>query len=119
MDHFYSEYPAQMTALASETARPGVYKMYKRLETNPRIRAYIAGGRWEYRPASPLINFYSAGVIVSDWERGTYRNALLDSHTVHLHYPLTPIWYSLDSIRVLFQNAGVGMQAERAARAYQ
>ncbi|KAK3827797.1 MAG: Glyoxalase/Bleomycin resistance protein/Dihydroxybiphenyl dioxygenase [Benniella sp.] len=69
IEHFYSEYPEQMAAITSETVRPGVYKMYKRFETNPRIRAYIAGGRWEHRPASPLINFYSAGVIVSDWER--------------------------------------------------
>ncbi|KAF9939876.1 hypothetical protein BGZ65_009064 [Modicella reniformis] len=29
-------YPEQMSALVSETARPGVYKLYKRLDINPR-----------------------------------------------------------------------------------
>ncbi|KAG0369959.1 Glyoxalase/Bleomycin resistance protein/Dihydroxybiphenyl dioxygenase [Gamsiella multidivaricata] len=69
MDYFYSEYPEHMNALVSETVRPAVHKLYKRFGSNPRIRAYIEGGRWEYRPASSFIGLYSTGVSVDDWEQ--------------------------------------------------
>ncbi|KAF9173420.1 hypothetical protein BGX21_006996 [Mortierella sp. AD011] len=68
LEHFYKEYPENAKALVSETVRPSIYKLYKRFDSNPRIRAYIDGGRWEYRPASPMISLYSAGVIVSNWD---------------------------------------------------
>ncbi|KAF9114417.1 hypothetical protein BGX27_010888 [Mortierella sp. AM989] len=68
MDHFFSEYPENMKTFVSETVRPSTYKLYKRFESNPRIRAYIEGGRWEYRPASPVISLYSTGVMVNNWD---------------------------------------------------
>ncbi|KAG0285991.1 hypothetical protein BGZ98_005260 [Dissophora globulifera] len=51
MDYFYEEHADHMNALVSETTRPALYKMYKRLASNPRLRAYVAGGRWEFRSA--------------------------------------------------------------------
>ncbi|KAG0314645.1 hypothetical protein BGZ99_007952 [Dissophora globulifera] len=51
MQYFYEAYAEQMNALVSETTRPALYKMYKRLASNPRLRAYIEGGRWQFRPA--------------------------------------------------------------------
>ncbi|KAG0306857.1 hypothetical protein BGZ99_001641 [Dissophora globulifera] len=50
MGYLYDTHPEQMNAIASETTRPALYKMYKRLSANPRLRAYIAGGRWQFRP---------------------------------------------------------------------
>ncbi|KAG0316862.1 hypothetical protein BGZ99_006633 [Dissophora globulifera] len=52
MDYFYEAHAEQMNAIVSETTRPALYKMYKRLSANPRLRAYIAGGRWQLRSAS-------------------------------------------------------------------
>ncbi|KAF8940649.1 hypothetical protein BGZ58_005385 [Dissophora ornata] len=68
MSYFYSEYPEHMNALVSETVRPGLRTLYERLDSNPRIRAYIDGGRWEYRPSPPMVGLYSTGVVVSEWE---------------------------------------------------
>ncbi|KAG0306909.1 hypothetical protein BGZ98_001503, partial [Dissophora globulifera] len=51
MQYFYEAFAEQMNALVSETTRPALYKMYQRLSSNPRLRAYIAGGRWEFRSA--------------------------------------------------------------------
>ncbi|KAI1302800.1 hypothetical protein EDD11_005558 [Mortierella claussenii] len=68
LDHFFEAYPEHMKSFVSETVRPATYKLFKRFESNPRLKAYIAGGRWEYRTATPLIGLYSTGVIVSDWE---------------------------------------------------
>ncbi|KAG0208212.1 hypothetical protein BGX28_000739 [Mortierella sp. GBA30] len=69
MQHFFEAYKEKMGTFVSETVRPGCYKLFKRLDANPRIRAYIEGGRWEYRPAAPFCGLYSAGVISSDWKR--------------------------------------------------
>ncbi|KAF9090390.1 hypothetical protein BGX23_005997 [Mortierella sp. AD031] len=69
MHYFYGEYPENMKTLVSEERRPATYKMFKRLESNPRISAYIKGGRWEYRPDTPLLGMYSAGVMTNDWEK--------------------------------------------------
>ncbi|KAG0302544.1 hypothetical protein BGZ99_002967, partial [Dissophora globulifera] len=51
MQYFNEAFAEQMNALVSETTRPALYKMYQRLSANPRLRAYIAGGRWQFRPA--------------------------------------------------------------------
>ncbi|KAG0287398.1 hypothetical protein BGZ98_004653 [Dissophora globulifera] len=51
MEYLYEAHAEQMNALVSETTRPALYKMYKRLASNPRLRAYVEGGRWEFRPA--------------------------------------------------------------------
>ncbi|KAF9434657.1 hypothetical protein BGZ76_007660, partial [Entomortierella beljakovae] len=56
-------------ALVSESVRPSIYKLYKRFENNPRIQAYIKGGRWEHRPATGVLSLYSTGVIVKDWDK--------------------------------------------------
>ncbi|KAG0306904.1 hypothetical protein BGZ98_001498 [Dissophora globulifera] len=52
MDYFYEAHAEQMNAIVSETTRPALYRMYRRLSANPRLSAYIAGGRWELRSAS-------------------------------------------------------------------
>ncbi|KAK3841837.1 MAG: glutathione S-transferase [Linnemannia gamsii] len=68
--HYFSgEYPEHMKTFISQDHRPATYKMFKRLENNPRISAYIKGGRWEHRPATPLVGMYSAGVMTNDWEK--------------------------------------------------
>ncbi|KAG0060810.1 hypothetical protein BGZ89_011956 [Linnemannia elongata] len=68
--HYFSgEYPEHMKTFISQDHRPATFKMFKRLESNPRISAYIKGGRWEHRPATPLEGMYSAGVMTNDWEK--------------------------------------------------
>ncbi|KAF9982561.1 hypothetical protein BGZ75_005967 [Mortierella antarctica] len=69
MNFFYADYPELMKALVSETVRPACYKLYKRFEANPRLQAYIDGGRWKHRPATPFRGLYSAGFISQDWKR--------------------------------------------------
>ncbi|KAF9959168.1 hypothetical protein BGZ72_010203 [Mortierella alpina] len=69
MQFFATDYPEHMKALVSETVRPACYKLYQRFEANPRLQAYIGGGRWKYRPATPFRGLYSAGIISQDWER--------------------------------------------------
>ncbi|CAO3566868.1 unnamed protein product [Mortierella alpina] len=69
MSYLFSDYSELMNAFVSETVRPACYKLYKRFEANPRIQAYIDGGRWKHRPASPFRGLYSAGFIAQDWER--------------------------------------------------
>lgn len=61
-----------MKTFISQDHRPATFKMFQRLESNPRIRAYIKGGRWEHRPATPLVGMYSAGVMTNDWEKCMY-----------------------------------------------
>lgn len=61
-----------MKTFISQDHRPATFKMFKRLESNPRISAYIKGGRWEHRPATPLEGMYSAGVMTNDWEKCMY-----------------------------------------------
>ncbi|KAF9126420.1 hypothetical protein BGX30_015263 [Mortierella sp. GBA39] len=68
--HYFSgEYPEHMKTFISQDHRPATFKMFQRLESNPRISAYIKGGRWEHRPATPLVGMYSAGVMTNDWEK--------------------------------------------------
>ncbi|KAG0255194.1 hypothetical protein BG011_005284 [Mortierella polycephala] len=69
LQYFYADYPENMKTFVSDTVRPATRKLFERLDSNPRIRAYIDGGRWEYRPAAPLVGLYSTGVFVKDWER--------------------------------------------------
>ncbi|KAF9431244.1 hypothetical protein BGZ94_005607 [Podila epigama] len=69
LDFFFSDYPDNIKPLVSETVRPGLFKLYSRLNSHPRIRAYIDGGRWKFRPSGPLVSMYSAGVNVSDYEK--------------------------------------------------
>ncbi|KAF9897430.1 hypothetical protein BX616_005621, partial [Lobosporangium transversale] len=51
VDFFYSDFHEQAPMIASESVRPTTYRLFKRLRSNPRIQAYINGGRWKYRPA--------------------------------------------------------------------
>ncbi|KAF9911812.1 hypothetical protein EC991_002115 [Linnemannia zychae] len=67
--YFNGEYPEHMKTFISQDHRPATHKLFKRLENNPRISAYIKGGRWEHRPATPLVGMYSAGVMTNDWEK--------------------------------------------------
>lgn len=66
---FYEVYPEHMNPICNETTRPALYKMYKRLESNPRLQTYIKGGRWEFRPSAPFVSLHSAGIYTSDWKR--------------------------------------------------
>ncbi|GJJ76054.1 hypothetical protein EMPS_08413 [Entomortierella parvispora] len=69
MSMFYAVYPNQFKPMCNESTRPALFKMYQRLESNPRLQAYIKGGRWEYRPSKPFAALYSTGVCVSDWDK--------------------------------------------------
>ncbi|KAF9213592.1 hypothetical protein BGZ59_005113 [Podila verticillata] len=69
MNHFFEAYSDHMTKLVSPTVRPALHKLYTRLDSHPRIRAYIEGGRWEHRPSVPLLSLYSAGINVTDYEK--------------------------------------------------
>ncbi|KAF9316126.1 hypothetical protein BG003_002323 [Podila horticola] len=69
MNHFYETYPDNMNKIVSATVRPGLHKLYTRLNSHPRIRAYIDGGRWEHHPSVPLLSMYSAGINVTDYEK--------------------------------------------------
>jgi len=70
---FYEVYPDHFKPMCSETTRPALFKMYQRLESNPRLQTYIKGGRWEYRPSKPFAALYSTGVCVSDWDKGEFK----------------------------------------------
>ncbi|KAF9971613.1 hypothetical protein BGZ73_005421 [Actinomortierella ambigua] len=68
MQYFLSSYPIAATK-AFEKERPASFKLYQRLNSHPRIRAYIDGGRWEHRSSSPFLGVSTAGFFTKDWER--------------------------------------------------
>ncbi|KAF9901342.1 hypothetical protein BX616_002289, partial [Lobosporangium transversale] len=78
IQYLMTEYSEQMKDFISETVRPATYKLYQRFQSNPRIQAYIEGGRWNYRPAKPITGIATTGVIVADAERSLdfYQNKL-------------------------------------------
>ncbi|KAG0241814.1 hypothetical protein BGW41_005321 [Actinomortierella wolfii] len=68
MEFFFSKYPVG-AAKAFEKERPASFKLYQRLSSHPRIRAYIDGGRWKYRSSSPFLGVATAGFFTKDWEK--------------------------------------------------
>ncbi|KAF9162081.1 hypothetical protein DFQ26_003879 [Actinomortierella ambigua] len=68
MEHFFTAYPIG-AAKAFKEERPATFKLYQRLNSHPRLRAYIDGGRWKHRSSSPFLGMSTAGYFTKDWEK--------------------------------------------------
>ncbi|KAG0338971.1 hypothetical protein BG004_006990 [Podila humilis] len=69
LNYLFEDYPESAKAAINANKRSGLYALYTRLDSHPRIRAYIEGGRWKKEPSVPLLSMYAAGFNVRDYEK--------------------------------------------------
>ncbi|KAG0269737.1 hypothetical protein DFQ27_002406 [Actinomortierella ambigua] len=72
LEYFFLEYTALAEKHFSEESSSlysGIFKVYQRLNQNPRLRAYIDGGRWKHKSCSHFLSMNTTAFFAKDPEK--------------------------------------------------